>query len=232
MKKNERYLNCKYLDAGMDGMLCSRSLCTTCKEFNGKKCDCYTPKNKKKITKTTNWLTKGMTQEEIKKIKEETLREYAEEIAQIKRKEKINEMASDMDYGCTKHDLWPDDAKEIAKALIILGYQKVKEDEVVISKAEYKRLQTDMRRLAYQNCNLRIENKNLEESLDIEKLKGKETATKFYDKFNENICLFELDKNVSEDYKDGYAQAIADVCGRLDDTAKELGVDLEEYYGK
>ena len=58
----------------------------------------------------------------------------------LEREDRIKEMASDMDYGCTKHDLWPDDAKEIAKALVILGYQKVKEDEVVIPKTEYERL--------------------------------------------------------------------------------------------
>ena len=52
----------------------------------------------------------------------------------------INEMASDMDYGCVKHDLWPEDAKEIAKALIILGYQKVSTDDIVISKQEYELL--------------------------------------------------------------------------------------------
>ena len=50
----------------------------------------------------------------------------------------INEMASDMDYGCVKHDLWPEDAKEIAKALILLGYQKVGADDIVISKQEYE----------------------------------------------------------------------------------------------
>lgn len=48
MKDRKRYLNCKYLDAGMDGMLCSMSLCTTCKEFNGEKCPYYTAKNKTK----------------------------------------------------------------------------------------------------------------------------------------------------------------------------------------
>ena len=32
-------------------------------------------------------------------------------------KQMIEEMASDMDYGCIKRDLYPDDAKEIAKAL-------------------------------------------------------------------------------------------------------------------
>lgn len=52
----------------------------------------------------------------------------------------IDEMAGDMDYGCIKHDLWPEDAKEIAKALIILGYQKVGTDDIVISKQEYELL--------------------------------------------------------------------------------------------
>lgn len=42
----------------------------------------------------------------------------------MKGKEMIEEMASDMNYGCVKHDLWPDDAKEIAKALFILDYRK------------------------------------------------------------------------------------------------------------
>ena len=36
-KENKRYLNCKYLDAGLDGMLCSKNLCTKCKELNGEK---------------------------------------------------------------------------------------------------------------------------------------------------------------------------------------------------
>lgn len=36
----------------------------------------------------------------------------------------IRTMANDMDYACTKHDLWPEDAKEIAKVLHTLGYRK------------------------------------------------------------------------------------------------------------
>ena len=55
-------------------------------------------------------------------------------------KEMIEEIANDMGYACTKHDLWPEDAKETAKALTILGYRKVGADEVVISKKEYERL--------------------------------------------------------------------------------------------
>ena len=40
----------------------------------------------------------------------------------------IREMASDMDYACTKHDLWPEDAEEIAKILSTLGYRKCSND--------------------------------------------------------------------------------------------------------
>ena len=41
--RKSRYINCKYLDAGMDGMLCSKSLCTTCKEFSGETCNEFVP---------------------------------------------------------------------------------------------------------------------------------------------------------------------------------------------
>lgn len=49
----------------------------------------------------------------------------------------IEEMASDMDYACTKRDLYPSDAKEIAKALYLLNYRKIDKDSVVLSGEEY-----------------------------------------------------------------------------------------------
>lgn len=53
------------------------------------------------------------------------------------KQEQINEMASDMDYGCIKRDLYPDDAKEIAKALYLLGYRKLDDHAImVLRKAE------------------------------------------------------------------------------------------------
>lgn len=51
----------------------------------------------------------------------------------------IQEMASDMNYATVKHDLWPDDAKEIARVLVILGYCKIPEGSVVLSKEEYEK---------------------------------------------------------------------------------------------
>lgn len=53
----------------------------------------------------------------------------------------------------------------------------------------------------------------------------KETANEFYDKVNENICSFKLE-NKSQEFIDGYAQAIADICGRLDQVAKQFGLEV------
>ena len=50
----------------------------------------------------------------------------------------IAEMARDMDYGCVKRDLYPDDAKEIAKALYLLGYRKIHDGAVVLTREEYE----------------------------------------------------------------------------------------------
>lgn len=47
------------------------------------------------------------------------------------------EMASDMDYACTSKDLYPSDAKEIAKTLYLLNYRKIDKDSVVLSNEEY-----------------------------------------------------------------------------------------------
>ena len=50
--------------------------------------------------------------------------------------EQIAEMASDMDYACTKRDLYPSDAKEIAKVLFLLGYRRLFKDGVMLSREE------------------------------------------------------------------------------------------------
>ena len=173
----------------------------------------------------------------------------------MENKKMINEMASDMDYGCVKHDLWPEDAKEIAKALTILGYQKVGEDEVIISKEEYGRLHSI--EIAFEEFakpdGILISKEEYDCLKKIEKAydpfwfcsfggcegackECKDTCEmsifvkerkKFYDKFNENICIFGI-KNNNQEYVDGYTQAIADICGRLDETAIELGVNIKE----
>lgn len=59
--------------------------------------------------------------------------------------EQINEMASDMDYACTKRDLYPDDAKEIAKTLILLGYRKL-DDHAIIALRKAKGIENKIRK--------------------------------------------------------------------------------------
>ena len=139
-------------------------------------------------------------------------------------KEKINEMASDMDYGCTKHDLWPDDAKEIAKALIILGYQKVKEDEMVVSKKEYEELKQDCADIAehYQEMG-RFYDEKCEECDRI----SKEIAEKIIKNILGLIyCLdFETD---SKDYDEGFFDAVKTIISRIEHVAKLNGVEIKE----
>lgn len=115
--------------------------------------------------------------------------------------EQIEEMASDMDYGCTKRDLYPSDAKEIAKALYLLGYRKLPEDSVVISKEEYeeyKEFKAFMERNDWENI------KDIETTLDkcqevlYERLQqtSKKTAEKII------VDLIALAKQKQEEYKD------------------------------
>ena len=133
----------------------------------------------------------------------------------------IEEMASDMDYGCTKRDLYPDDAKEIAKALYLLGYQKINKDkQVVLTREEYERLKLE----------LAIEKKRADESYtqkEVEKIiaskeriKSKETAEKI---LNELL-----------DFVNGWFEGVEnnDFCVEFNriskDFAKQYGVKIKE----
>ena len=91
---------------------------------------------------------------------------------------------------------------------------KLPEDSVVLSKEEQERILTATEK--------RIE--GLKKQISQTR---KETAEKFYDKVHENICVFQLE-NKSQEFTDGYAQAIADICGRLDQVAKQFGVEIKE----
>ena len=115
--------------------------------------------------------------------------------------------------------------KQMAEHFYNLGYRDCK-DKVVLPKEEYEKLQSDIKRLVYQNCNLKIENKNLEENLEIELLKSKETAEKA---FNTIIKALEERKDrvkivygIAE--KVGIDMAISEVK-RI---AKQLGIEIKE----
>ena len=116
-------------------------------------------------------------------------------------KEKINEMASDMQYGCVEHDLWPNDAKEIAKALIILGYQKVKKDEIVISKKEYEELKQDCADIAehYQEMGRFYDEKCEECDRKAKEMEEKFIAfLNYYMHYDRTYLIEELKKYLAE----------------------------------
>lgn len=163
-------------------------------------------------------------------------------------KELYNDLSSIMSEEYEKHNLIT--PSFCTNKLLDLGYCKLLKDSIIISQQEYDALKTieayHIKSCGKNSVVLSIEEYEKYQNLkrDVEysfeynqgytdgQIKGsKETAKEFYDKFNENICYFELE-NKSKDYKNGYTQAIADICGKLDETAIELGVDLKEYYGK
>lgn len=158
--ENKRYLNCKYLDAGMDGMLCSKKLCTTCKEFNGEKGSNFISKNRyveankrilevdtiEKAELITNLPDGGQkrTEVQIPKFNPDLWKK------DTKQEKQIEEMILDMfDYARTlvniktaKEDsvfinTYKETLKGYAKYLINKNYCKIPEDAVVVPKDEY-----------------------------------------------------------------------------------------------
>lgn len=95
------------------------------------------------------------------------------------------------------------DYSKFATALYNKNYRQIPEGTIVVDKEYLKK-----------------------ELQGLELQARKETANEFYDKFNENICSFKLE-NKSQEFIDGYAQAITDICGRLDQVAKQFGVEVD-----
>ena len=125
----------------------------------------------------------------------------------------------------------PDLDKPIAKELLKHYQPKLPKDSVVLSREEYEMLANKYKNLEIKYSNLcdnyrlcKDANETLKQKVIIAR---KETAEKFYDKVNENICVFQLE-NKNREFTDGYAQAIADICGRLDQVAKQFGVEIKE----
>ena len=133
----------------------------------------------------------------------------------------VEEMASDMDYGCTKRDLYPDDAKEIAKALYLLGYQKIDKDkQVVLTREEYERLKLELA-IEKKRADESYTQKEVEEIIaSKERIKSKETAEKI---LNELL-----------DFVNGWFEGVEnnDFCVEFNriskDFAKQYGVKIKE----
>lgn len=118
--------------------------------------------------------------------------------------------------------------------LMIFGgkrFEYIPKDRVVLSREEYEMLANQYKNLEIKYSNLcdnyrlcKDANETLKQKVIITR---KEIAEKFYDKVNENICVFQLE-NKNQEFTDGYAQAIADICDRLDQVAKQFGVEINE----
>lgn len=134
-------------------------------------------------------------------------------------------------------ELWNDKPKEVQDKDIsdfikdINYIRSYLQDSVVLSREEYEMLANQYKNLEIKYSNLcdnyrlcKDANETLKQNIIITR---KEIAEKFYDKVNENICVFQLE-NKNQEFIDGYAQAIADICGRLDQVAKQFGVEIKE----
>lgn len=127
------------------------------------------------------------------------------------KEKQIEEMASDMDYGCTKRDLYPSDAKEIAKALYLLGYQKIPKDSVVLSKEEWREYVDNENEAYYRGQHeAEVYYKNIQIPRE-----RKEMAEKILK------SLYDACK------EDTYGQVVVDFT-ILENFAKQLGVEIKE----
>lgn len=88
----------------------------------------------------------------------------------------IQEMASDMTYASVEHDLWPDDAREIAKTLIILGYGKLPDqDEVQFAREQMARKCIGrMIKLMYETGDFNLYNQVLDFAKELQLLEEQE----------------------------------------------------------
>lgn len=92
----------------------------------------------------------------------------------------------------------------------------------------YERLQKENERL--YEIKLDLENQliqsGLTEYIGADEIK-KTAIEEFYEKINENTCVFTTDITKSNDYQEGYIQALADFVERIDQVKKQYDIDLE-----
>ena len=106
----------------------------------------------------------------------------------MNKQQQIEEMASDMDYSCTKRDLYPDDAKEIAKVLYLLGYRKASGSEAELQELNIK-YYNEAKDLRRQLADIEAENKRLSEKLG-QILLNIDTVKEFAEKIKNEVYPF------------------------------------------
>lgn len=121
----------------------------------------------------------------------------------------IEKLAKELDY-CDNHKCMLSCAECRAKWLIENGYRKIDEGDVVLSRETWLEIQNYKYNLGFQTGT---------------QIAHRKTIKEVFEKINERLCIFKLG-NKSQEYEDGYTEAIDEVCGRLDELAKEMGVEL------
>lgn len=135
----------------------------------------------------------------------------------IDRHLKYKQLADETSRNILKNLNENDKLKEIENLCVNIARNGIPKDGVVLLKEELSK-----KYVSRDTYDAEIKYRKV-----LEKRVLKETAEKFYDKVNENICMFKLESK-SQEFTDGYAQAVADVCGRLDQVAKQFGVEIKE----
>lgn len=217
----ERYLNCKYLDAGMDGMLCSMDLCTTCKEFKGEKCSYYMPKNKSEEKEKQNKVNEYFANTLIKNCK--MIVEQADK--------EIEEMEKTLyDYCLHYDDCVEGSERNLAKFLIAKGWVKLPEDSVVLTMQEWIKIQAKAQAYIFQEAQI----SQLQEELEN---KGKETAEKIANRLIEmfstamgvcSSCALQYDKAkkpTAREFQFGKYKGFEVAIKEVKELAKQLGIE-------
>lgn len=136
----------------------------------------------------------------------------------------IKEMANDMDYATIQHDLWPDDTKEIAKTLIMLGYRKVPEGSLIVTNDNAEEL-----------ANVIVTSPQMQSVMsNLIKVWQKEAAEKILNeqyqecKVAERDVLIARGGNKNDDYYKGFSLGMANTKMHIQELAKQFDVEIQE----
>ena len=204
--KNKRYLDCKYLDAGMDGMLCSLDFCTTCREFLGDKCYDYTSKNTKQHEKTRKNMQKFSVEKQIDEIVKDIV-----SIQKQKRKEYCLRIQKAFEYkGTNDHE----DIPSILKDYEDLIMNRYFIDSVVLSRELYNEMVDDVK----------VSKEKIARIIDCTKEEtSKEMVEKIFEKIKNKIN--EIEKFYFDNGKIGYNGL---TIRELNKIAEQFGIEIKE----
>lgn len=243
MKENKRYLKCKYLDAGMDGMLCSKNLCTTCKEFNGEKCSNFISKNRyieankkmlevdtiEKAELIANLLDGNQKRMEVQipKFNPDVWKKDTKLEKQIEEmsvdKEMIEEMKQDLIKirtnlrGCYLPQCFGAYENAMAQDLIDLNYRKIPDGSVVLTEMQYNAL------LSKQSTVISID-EQLKKEFEYElKQARKKTAKEILNK------IMSVETEEEKWLKnEPFVRYVKKMLDKIEELAKQFGVEIKE----